>query len=179
MRKQYEKKLKHLAVHDGLTGLVNHLEFYHRLEKELNRARRYNSPLSLLMADIDNFKQINDIHGHIAGDKILKKLAKLIKKAVRQTDTAARYGGEEFTIILPMIDMQEALAGGERIRDLISSQPISIGKGKSIHITVSIGVAAYPQNATAAAKLVSKADKALYRAKQAGKNQVQAYKNAS
>ena len=164
---------KELARTDGLTGLFNHRYFRDRLATEIARAHRYQRPMVLMMTDIDNFKQINDQHGHLIGDNILKKIATIIRESVREMDVACRYGGEEFCVILPETEMAGALHVAERIRAQVEAlTPFLLKRDSTSGATVSIGVAAYASGARTADELLTKADEALYLAKSQGKNQV-------
>jgi len=165
-----ERALEELATHDGLTGLYNHRTFYTLLEDEIGRARRYKRQLTIFMIDIDHFKSINDTHGHLAGDAILRDLSKLLTIQVRGIDRVCRYGGEEFVIILP--EMGKALDAAERLREAIEATPFDTGSGKRISITASIGVASYPGDAEDLDAVVAAADSALYAAKRGGRNRV-------
>ncbi|MFQ5465414.1 MAG: GGDEF domain-containing protein, partial [Thermodesulfobacteriota bacterium] len=163
--------LKEVAIRDQLTGLYNHNFFYSRFEEEFERAVRYETSLSLLMLDIDDFKRINDTYGHRVGDIALKEIAAIIMKGVRKTDVVARYGGEEFAVILPHTMLKGALEEAERLREMIASHSYA-GLSRD-RITVSIGVASYPQKgAMNSGDLVNYADDALYKAKAGGKNTV-------
>ena len=164
--------LADLAMRDGLTKLLNHRTFYTLLEKEVTRAQRYKKPLSVLMLDIDHFKRVNDTYGHVAGDMILAGLSSVVSSQVRNLDSACRYGGEEISVILPETGMKEAVLMAERIRSAIEAHRFDIGQGQSISITVSIGVASLPAQETSVEKLVATADKALYEAKEGGRNKV-------
>ena len=161
--------LKEMAVKDHLTSLYNHNFFYSRLDEEFERAVRYETPLSLIMMDIDNFKQINDTYGHRVGDLVLKEISATIRRGVRKTDIVARYGGEEFAVILPHTLQKGAVDEAERLRESIA---MSAYAGLVNHkVTVSIGVASYPQKgAMNSGDLVNHADDALYKAKWGGKN---------
>jgi len=150
-----------LAVRDGLTGLFNRRYFNELINIESNRLKRYPSVLSLLMLDIDNFKNYNDTQGHLAGDELLKGFGKLLKNSARASDIICRYGGEEFVIMLPQTDKKGAQIIAERLR---------VQVGLYLPTTVSIGVASYPDDAIELIKLVDKADGALYQAKKTGKN---------
>ncbi|OFZ67196.1 MAG: hypothetical protein A2V79_01180 [Betaproteobacteria bacterium RBG_16_56_24] len=165
-----------LAVTDKLTGLRNRRLFDERLAEEILRAARYAKPLSLLMLDIDDFKRINDTHGHPAGDKVLQSLGQLLRGQLRQMDFAARYGGEEFTIILPETDFVGAKLVAERIRRAVAKLPIKLPDGREIDLTVSVGVACFPVCGDKAESLVEHADQALYTAKQEGKNRACLYR---
>lgn len=166
------EQAEELASHDGLTGLYNHRMFYSLLKDEIVRSQRYNYPASLLMLDIDHFKRVNDTHGHQAGDVILKGLSDLLVKQARAIDRVCRYGGEEISVILPETGMEEAVQMAERIRCAIEDHRFDIGQGQSTRITVSIGVASLPAQETSVEKLVAVADKALYEAKEGGRNRV-------
>ncbi len=167
-----QKALEDLSAHDGLTGLYNYREFHRRLTEEVQRSLRYDHPFSLLILDIDDFKAVNDTYGHLAGDEALRGLAALIRRAVRPVDEVARYGGEEFAILLPETPGPGAFATAERIRDIIATHPIAISPGQTVGLTVSIGVAIYPQDAQSEEKLIGAADQALYTAKNGGRNRV-------
>lgn len=163
---------------DALTGLHNRRYLERRLEEEVTRALRYQHPLSCLFIDADHFKQINDLHGHGAGDSVLHELALRVKECLRLSDIATRYGGEEFTLLLPQTDAAEAANLAERIRHRVQSKPIAIHGGGSVQVTVSIGVAALRRGGTRevlkrAEQLIEAADGALYKAKESGRNQVQ------
>ena len=163
------------ANRDGLTGLYNHRTFYSLLQDEISRTRRYNRPASLLMLDIDYFKHVNDTHGHQAGDAVLKGLADLLAKQARAIDRVCRYGGEEITLILPETDATAAMNIAERLCATVERQPFDVAGGKTIAITVSIGVATFPQQAHSPEELVKAADAALYAAKQGGRNRICRY----
>lgn len=165
------EEVKNLAIRDGLTGLYNHRHFWELLEREVELARRYERPLSLIFLDIDDFKMVNDTLGHPQGDVVLKTLADYLVKTVRHADLACRYGGEEFVVILSQTPLEQALALAERLRLGISQIPLHL-KGQELSITVSLGVAELAPQTTNGESLVHAADTALYRAKQAGKNRV-------
>ena len=168
----YEKKSQE-AILDGLTKLYNYRYFMQELEREANRARRYNQPFSLFMLDIDKFKNYNDTYGHPAGDRILQTISKLILQNIRNTDTVARYGGEEFVVILPGLKREEAMALADKLRTLIAEHIFYNEDTKeNCTITISIGVACFPDDSDNSADLIKSADKALYQAKQTGRNKV-------
>ncbi|MHB8174012.1 MAG: sensor domain-containing diguanylate cyclase [Nitrospirota bacterium] len=159
-----------MAATDGLTGLFNHRYMKQQLGREFCRAARYKETFSVMMLDIDNFKKINDLHGHTFGDKVLQKLAEILKSSVRESDTAARYGGEEFAIILPKVESDQALVLANRIRKHIKDKSAPLMKGKG-NLTVSIGISSYPKDSQKKMDLLKQADKALYEAKRRGKDQ--------
>ncbi len=165
------EELERLSVTDRLTELYNHGYFQQRLDEEIDRAARFGRDLSLIMLDIDDFKEFNDSFGHPRGDTVLKAVSAMIRQSLREIDVAARYGGEEFCIVLPETDTVGAMAVAERIRDAISRHSFVEGAA-GVHKTVSVGVATYPRHASAPGKLIEAADKAMYRAKRDGKNRV-------
>lgn len=170
-----EEELRNMAIRDGLTGLYNHKYFYTLLENEIIRSKRYERNISVLLLDIDHFKNVNDTYGHRAGDTILHDLSERLVNRVRLSDTVCRYGGEEITIILPETDTDAAKNIAEDLRIAIEQKQFEIEDGRSIPITVSIGLSTYPLHAQELADIVSKADSALYKAKQNGRNKVCVY----
>lgn len=170
-RDQMLEKLKKLAITDGLTKLYNSRYFYKQLDLEVDRFQRYNHSLSLLLIDIDHFKEYNDTYGHLEGDKVLVRLGQIIKACLRRMDTAHRYGGEEFTVILPETGCDEAAIVANRIRAAIESETFTPIAGKTITITVSIGVTEYSTNERISS-FVQRADKAMYLSKEQGRNRV-------
>jgi len=166
----FEKTVK-ASRYDSLTGLLNRLSFDETFEQELKRANRHGSELSILFFDIDDFKKINDTHGHQAGDLALRHFADIILKEKRSEDVAARYGGEEMVVILPETGRMNALVLGERIREKLEKTPFAY-RGQTLSFTVSGGLAAYPVNAEDSVSLLKCADIALYRAKGSGKNNI-------
>jgi two-component system, cell cycle response regulator len=166
-------RLEALAHTDPLTQLVNRRALTIRLVTEMDRVRRYNAPLSMLLIDLDHFKLINDTYGHLAGDDVLAAVATLVQRAVRSVDMVARYGGEEFVVVLPETGRQGAMAFAERIREKVAAFGFYIGEVERIHVTASIGVATYPSpRLDSAEDLFRAADVALYRAKGNGRNLV-------
>ena len=162
------------AVTDDLTGLANARAFWAILGRELERSRRFGSSLGLVMLDIDDFKQVNDLHGHQRGDEVLAHVAEVLRQHSRDIDTTARYGGEELALILPETDLDGAALLAERVREAIESIHVAGARGSgSLQVTASFGVAAAPQNGSGREALVAAADAALYRAKRAGKNRVE------
>jgi diguanylate cyclase (GGDEF)-like protein/PAS domain S-box-containing protein len=164
-RKQYEEKLIFLAYHDALTGLYNRKAFYERLEQALNRGIRYKSEFALLYIDIDRFKLVNDTHGHQAGDALLKEITERLKKCLRITDFLSRIGGDEFTVIMDNPHQLTPETAAARIIDAIS-RPYQLENKTVDFITASVGISVFPKDATGADGLISKADAAMYQAKE-------------
>lgn len=168
----FHENLMSSALRDPLTRLFNKRYFLDRLDSELKFARRHETSVSLLMIDLDHFKQINDTHGHLAGDAVLVKFAGVLTRAVRNEDVVARFGGEELAIILRAIPLDPALHLAERLRRLLEQTETEFG-GQTLTATASIGAAGYPStNAETIEELIGAADKALYRAKDNGRNRV-------
>ncbi len=162
---------KILSSIDGLTELYNYRYFHQHLQMELEREKRYNRSLSLIMLDIDDFKNYNDQYGHPVGDLVLKNLASILKTATRGCDVICRHGGEEFAVILPETDKKEAAIVCERIRQSVEKTNMLDAEGNSIgNIRITIGLASFPVDANNKNKLIEQADKALYRGKESGKN---------
>lgn len=166
------EKIARLATTDSLTGLSNHRTFQERLSEELSRAERYFKVLSLIMLDIDHFKSFNDTYGHQTGDEVLKGIAKIISSNIRDVDFSARYGGEEFMVILPETGCEDAAAIAERIRLKVAKNPFTIEGGEGVRLTISAGIGCYPEDAKSKKELIKKVDKALYFAKNHGRNRV-------
>jgi diguanylate cyclase (GGDEF)-like protein len=165
------EQLRELAGVDELTKLPNRRQFLKSLETEFARVQRYDRPLSVLMIDADDFKLINDRHGHFAGDEVLQALAVRLRVIVRQIDLLGRLGGEEFAVALMETDMPAALETAERLRREIAAEPFQVAAGE-IEVTVSVGVATRRGKDDNAAQLLSLADKAMYLAKTGGRNRV-------
>jgi diguanylate cyclase (GGDEF)-like protein len=163
--------VKRQALLDSLTGMPNRRQCETALATELSRAKRFGGPLAFVLADLDEFKTVNDRHGHVAGDRVLREFSDILRELVREADVAARWGGEEFALVLPNTDAQGAAVLVERIRSTLEHRTIGID-GHSIGITASFGVAVYPDEESAE-ELIEAADKALYVAKRAGKNRVE------
>lgn len=160
-----------LAVRDGLTGLYNHRFFYEVIEREFSRARRQDLEISLLMIDIDHFKALNDSRGHLAGDGVLRTIAKVLGDCVRDHDAVFRYGGEEFAILLPGAGPLDAVRVADRVHAAVRNHPFPLGR-----VTVSVGWSSYPAFASNPADLVGQADTALYQAKRSGRDRVLGYR---
>ncbi len=169
----FEQTLKS-SKYDSLTGLLNRGALDEALRREMSRAKRHNTDLSVLFFDLDDFKKINDTFGHPAGDKVLKKIAGIIKNEIRQEDIATRYGGEELVIVLPETGKVNALVLGEKIREKVEAMALRFD-GHKTGITISGGLAAFPIDAGTATELLKHADSALYRAKSRGKNNISFY----
>ena len=168
------KRLELLSITDGLTRLHNHRHFQDELARAFEESNRYQRPLSLAMIDIDFFKKFNDTHGHAVGDDVLRRAAELYQSSARSTDLVARYGGEEFAVMMPETMLDDAVTFAEKIRHLVETTPLQTQAGP-LNVTVSVGVASVPQSRIQSAReLIVAADKALYRAKKNGRNQVQA-----
>jgi two-component system cell cycle response regulator len=166
-------RLEALAQTDPLTQLVNRRALTIRLATEMERVRRYNAPLAMLLIDLDHFKLVNDTYGHLAGDDVLAGVASLLQRAVRTVDLVARYGGEEFVIVLPETGRQGAVAFAERLRDRLALHRFTIAGNQEIRVTASIGVSTYPAAGLDSVEdFFRAADSALYRAKSSGRNLV-------
>jgi len=161
-----------MATTDAMTGLYNHRYFQEQLSTQIEYSQRYNEPFALILIDIDHFKKFNDTYGHQAGDAVLRAVAKKLKASVRGQDIAARYGGEEMAIILHRTNAEDALEVAHKLVTAIAEAPYPIADGISKHVTISAGVASYPQHAQSNSALIEAADQGLYAAKAGGRNQV-------
>ena len=167
------RRFEQLALTDSLTGTLNRRAMSDALEAELERARRYNLYLSILIADLDRFKQINDQRGHLAGDAVLRQVGELLRREARSVDIVARYGGEEFVVVMPETTLSGAGIFAERVRRKVEVRDFGEAGGDPLHLTVSIGLASFPnERVTNADSFVALADQALYRAKDGGRNVV-------
>ena len=171
-RKRFQLELERQARLDYLTGLNNRGYFMQIAEHELSRAKRYQTPLSLLMMDVDYFKVINDTHGHKTGDRVLQSFAEICRRTLRGIDVVGRVGGEEFAVLLPETDIDQAIEVAERLRENIATTKVSINQGLPLNFTVSIGVTTLNDDNENIDQLFDAADKALYHAKKAGRNRV-------
>ena len=169
--RDFEHQYK-LATTDGLTELYNHRYFQDTLKKQIDTSKRYEQEFSLIIIDIDFFKKFNDTYGHQVGDAVLRTVAQILKKNTRATDYVCRYGGEEMSIILPQTSKKEAMVNAQRICDAVAKTPLKVNNNTEVNITISLGVSAFPQDGEAPQKLIECADKALYYAKEHGRNQV-------
>jgi diguanylate cyclase (GGDEF)-like protein len=167
----YHEEIYRLTTVDGLTQIYNKRYFLETLEREISRAHRYHRDLALIMFDIDFFKTVNDSHGHLAGDSVLKQLAAVLKGRIRREDIMARYGGEEFAIILPEIGLANAMVFAEKVRKIIEKTAFKFEEQK-IPITVSVGVAQVGPAVQSTLEFIKAADDKLYVAKQEGRNRV-------
>ena len=167
----YEEAVR-LSLTDGMTGLWNRRNFDLRLESELSRAVRFSEPFAVVFVELDQMKLVNDRHGHQAGDTVLIELARRLTEAVREVDVVARWGGDEFTLLLPKTGLAGALLLAEKIRAAVGNAPFRIETG-ALDITISVGVAAYPEHGSSGKDLVAAADAAMYRAKAGGRNRVE------
>ncbi len=168
------ERLRELSVLDGLTRLLNRRAIFDRLSEEIERARRYRQPLSVVLCDFDYFKRINDRFGHLVGDAVLREGSAVLRKSLRTTDLLGRYGGEEFLAVLPQVDLEAARQAAERLRRDMAAYPLEIPGSPPQRITASFGVAALSELAgrTVADELVAIADRRLYEAKDAGRDRV-------
>jgi diguanylate cyclase (GGDEF)-like protein len=164
-------ELHEISITDSLTGLFNRKHLMETLDKEVSRCQRHTRSFSLMVIDIDHFKKYNDTYGHLAGDEVLSRLASVFKDSIRSSDYAARYGGEEFIIMLPESGAEQGVEAAERIRHEVAEQKFG-GEGEAIEVTISVGVASYPDNGDDAESIIREADGALYEAKEMGRNQV-------
>lgn len=174
------QEAQRMAIMDGLTGIWNHRWFQIQFAQELDRAERFKRPFSLLVLDIDNFKVFNDTFGHQVGDFVLVELASRIRSSVRDVDMFARYGGEEFELLLSETDLAGGLNAAEKIREAIAGSPFETDMvPESLEVTVSVGVASYPQDGLDQSTIFKAADLAMYEAKSQGKNRVVAHADSS
>lgn len=167
----YEEAVR-LSLTDGMTGLWNRRNFDLRMESELSRAIRFSEPFAVVFVELDQMKAVNDSHGHQAGDTVLIELARRLSEAVREVDVVARWGGDEFTLLLPKTGLDGAVLLAEKIRAAVGNAPFRIDSG-NLDITISVGVAAYPEHGSSGKELVAAADAAMYQAKAKGRNRVE------
>ncbi|MFQ5828867.1 MAG: diguanylate cyclase [Candidatus Methylomirabilia bacterium] len=178
--RQTVRRIQAQARLDDLTGLATHRAFHERAAREMHRAHRYRRPLTVLMVDVDHFKHYNDHWGHPAGDRLLRSMGRLVAAQIRQVDFGARYGGDEFSIILPETSKAAAVTVADRLRAAIEKAPFPYRHSQPLGtVTVSIGVATYPEDASTEEKLLEAADRALYQAKAEGRNLVREFAAAA
>ena len=166
------EEAQRLAITDGLTGVWNKRYFQMQFRQTIATAQRFHRPFSILMMDLDHFKTVNDNHGHQRGDSVLIEFSQRVTKLLREVDTFARYGGEEFICLLSETDIEGAMTTAEKIHDAIRGEPFGGMDDELLNVTVSVGVAAYPEHGDTYKSLVEAADRALYQAKQRGRDQV-------
>ena len=170
---QYQRHLEYQTLIDALTGLFNRRAFEKKIEEEFERAKRYHHPLSLLIADIDNFKMINDTYGHHAGDRVLKRIAEALRDKTRRSDFASRYGGEEFVLILPETDLENALQAAKKMVIEIKGQSFGTAS-RPFSLTISVGISSTSnKDYSEWEEMLQDADQALYAAKNNGKNRAE------
>ena len=168
---QYHEEIYRMTIIDGLTQIHNKRYLFEALEREIIRGRRHERDLAILMFDIDHFKRINDVHGHLAGDFVLKELARIVQSRIRRDEVFARYGGEEFAIILPETSLEGAAALGETLRQKVAEH-VFVFQADTIRVTISVGAAVLKDTDRAANELIKRADERLYVAKNSGRNRV-------
>lgn len=174
------KKFRTESVTDGLTGLYNQTHFFLMLNLQMERARRYETPFSLIIFDVDNFKDYNDANGHVAGSAALKRVAELMRNVFRAGDILAKFGGDEFVIILPNSDHVGAFLGAERLRELVETEPFAGREKQPLgKVTLSLGIAAYPEHGFTTKELLDNADASLYIAKKEGRNRTVIFDTAA
>src|SRR5258706_5812889 len=180
--REFQQQIHRLIAHDELTGLLTSKSFFSELRREAARAEADSRPFCILMMDLDHFKEVNDTYGHLVGSRTLEETGRIIKEALRAGDVAARFGGEEFAAFLLDADYAQGLVAAERVRAAIENHAFSTvrkgstGEIKTQHITISVGVAAFPDDARDPIELIELADSALYRAKRSGRNRICAYR---
>ena len=179
--REYQRRIRRLLSHDDLTGLLSSRSFFSELRREAELAKQENRVFCVLMMDVDHFKAVNDTYGHLTGSQTLEEIGARITQSLRSGDAAARFGGEEFAAFLLDAELAQGLVAGERIRAEIENHEFSvIRQGKpsaSHHITISIGVATFPNDSSDPIELIEYADSALYHAKREGRNRVCAYRD--
>ncbi len=180
--REFQQQIHRLIGHDDLTGLLTSKSFFSELRREAARAEHESSPFCVLMMDIDHFKNVNDTYGHLVGNHAVEELAVIIKAALRSGDVASRFGGEEFAAFLLDADYAQGLVAAERVRLAVEQHTFLVARqgapaaGEEFHLTISVGVASYPDDAKDPIELVELADSALYRAKRNGRNLICAYR---
>lgn len=178
--REYQRQIHRLISHDDLTGLLSSRSFFSELRREASRARAESRPFCVLMMDLDHFKEVNDTFGHLVGNKTLVEVGGVIKQSLRSGDVAARFGGEEFAAFLLDADYAQAIVAAERVRSAIENHEFPVSHEPSTsgahRITISIGIASFPDDAKDPIHLVELADSALYRAKRSGRNRICAYR---
>ena len=166
---QYHEEIYKMTIIDGLTGAFLKRYLLESMEREITRARRYSRALSFVIFDIDHFKKINDFHGHLAGDYVLKELARIVQTRIRRDEVFARYGGEEFSILLPETNLEGAYALAEGLREKIATSKF-VFQNETIEVTISGGVSTLHDNVKTSLEIIQEADEKLYQAKRTGRN---------
>jgi diguanylate cyclase (GGDEF)-like protein len=169
--RESEQRYRDLSIIDDLTQLYNSRHFYAQLEREIERSNRYGQPLTLLLLDLDKFKNFNDKYGHVQGDYVLLRLGHVIKRSLREIDSAYRYGGEEFTIMLPTTSSEEGIVTAKRIQTELRKENFSLALGQEVYVTVSIGLAQYKPKEEMKA-FVHRVDQLMYQAKKNGRDRI-------
>jgi diguanylate cyclase (GGDEF)-like protein/PAS domain S-box-containing protein len=173
-RNRFERQLKYLADHDGLTGLMNRRRFEEELPAQAEQATRFGASLAVLLLDLDHFKDVNDTRGHHVGDELIRSIARVLRRQLRDTDVLARLGGDEFAVLLPAADAAKATEIAERLREAVDDHTLLAG-GTRLHVTASIGIALWDPSRDDPIDLLADADVAMYESKDAGRNQVTTY----
>lgn len=166
------EKIQQLVITDDLTGLYNSRYFFEQIEYEVERSKRYHTPLSLVFFDLDHFKEVNDTYGHLTGSRLLTEVGAVVHNNIRVTDKGARYGGDEFVIILPQTDKSGSLKFALKLHKELNETLFVSNSGERLTVSGSFGVASFPDDATNSTELISAADSAMYHAKSAGRNSV-------
>jgi diguanylate cyclase (GGDEF)-like protein len=168
------EQTQQMALTDTLTGIYNRRYFYDLAQKEFSRSKRYQNPMSIILIDIDHFKNVNDHYGHLAGDQVLMQFVQRIQEELRTSDILARFGGEEFIILLPETNLGDATQVAERLREVTAQYPFLLVTAQTF-ITISLGVSCFKFTTLSLDHLIDESDKALYEAKQFGRNRVRAW----
>jgi diguanylate cyclase (GGDEF)-like protein len=170
------QKVQEMARLDEVTGLLNRRALNEIGEYELARSIRLDRPIAVAMVDLDNYKEINDKHNHLIGDKVLKEISRIFRENVRNIDIVGRYGGDECVIIMPETDLENAFIATERIRAVLEEQAIQV-EDLQFHITACFGISAYMENPPSLEKMIDEADTAMYAAKEAGRNAIRVFQD--
>jgi diguanylate cyclase (GGDEF)-like protein len=166
------EKIQELTITDDCTGLYNARHLYKTLEAEVYRSQRFNYEFSVCFLDLDHFKQVNDVHGHLVGSRLLNEIGYRIKTTLRLIDFAFRYGGDEFVVLLPQTNKEQAMVVAKRLREIIRSEPFQIEGGGTLHVRASMGVATYPEDAKSAHEIIRQADEMMYMVKNSTRDNI-------
>jgi diguanylate cyclase (GGDEF)-like protein len=170
------QKTQEMSVTDGLTNLYNQTHFFLLLRLQLKKSQRYHTCFSIIMFDVDHFKNYNDNNGHLKGSEVLRQIGDIMRRCFRSSDALAKYGGDEFVIILPESDKVGALLAADRLREVVEEEPFEGRQQQPLgKITLSLGISSYPEHGSTLEELLDRADKALYSAKKAGRNRTVLY----